>query len=455
MATTAAVPSTPTPDSPSHMFPSSPSAYSLATPPESVRQYSNALKAFTRVGMNAAISDMQDDTRATERQFDVEFGYDDEDPIERHVRMYLTPNQSREETAAKKAIQRRKAQMSPLMEQQQMEDEDMLHVDVKMDTDEGSTSVAQLLGEQIAVDSVEPSPARAFRPGLIHFHRSSRGSVPSLTTSAPSFIRTDSSSSTPFGFDTDRMVRCSDDTPESTWSDASFEAIRTDDWASMYGAAGGAERKRQQSWQAESGDYFGTIKDRQSTSTIGDRTSVGSTDTMVDDMVPMAGSSKRPSLNRPRPRAFPQSIVAPEGIRSRENSGRTDLVADIRAYSPGPRSRQSSGDIYVSPTRSSRYRQYSDNIQLSSRLSGLSCRSKSSSDNGSHVSSLTGIGSGSRSRHPSEDMKFANTAHLELGPVPMNEEDDEWMSGRTISETMVVQAGFRSQKGRSGLRKER
>ena len=386
--------------------------------------------------MDAAISDMQDDTRQTERQFDIEFGYDDEDPIERHVRLYLTPKKRR----ASKESADAKASTKNQEQEQAVEEADMLHVDVEMDASSASSAGPSMRREAMMVDltSPVPTPAPAFRPGLLHFQRSSRGSLPSLTTSTPSFTRTVSSSSTPFGFDLERVVRCSDDTPGSSFSESSFEAIRTDDWASLYGSAG-CERQRQQSMQAEPMDYFGTATYRQSTSTVGDRTSVGSTAT-VDAMASMAGSSKRPSLNRPRPRAFP-SNAAPECLpRSREHTFRSD-VADIREYSPEIRSRQNSADIYSSPTQSA-------------GLYGIVTRSRSSSEN-SHISTLTSdssVGTRLRSRHPSDDIKLAKLAALGLGPVPISEEDEEWMSGRTISETMVVQAGFRSQKGRGGVR---
>ena len=363
----------------------------IATPPDSVRQYANALKAFTRVGMDAAIADSRDASRIQERRFDIEFGYDDEDPIERHVRLYLTPKKGAEKVA----------------EGSGTENQEMLHVDVEE--------------RRGSIDEMGPGGvARAFRPGLIHFQRSSRGSVPSLTTSAPSYTRTDSSMSTPFGFDNDRLRDM--DTPGSTWSDASFEALKPDDWVSLYGPQGA--RKRQQSWHGEREE----AENRNSMAS--DTTAQGS---------PPAGPSKRPSLMRPRPRAYPYP-PPPEVIRSRQNSGRIDVV-DCRGFSPEPRSRTTS----IGSISGSRSRIPSDNVPTAT-LASLSYRTRQSSDTAS-VHTI-----GSRSRHPSDDVKIAKLSALGLGSAPASEDDEDWMMGRTISETMVVQAGFRSQKGRATVR---
>ncbi|WVQ82923.1 hypothetical protein IAT38_005059 [Cryptococcus sp. DSM 104549] len=60
------------------------------TPPPSLRLYSHALKARMAQGMTAAMRELKDDRGGPERQLDAEYGYD-EDPIERHVKLHLTP----------------------------------------------------------------------------------------------------------------------------------------------------------------------------------------------------------------------------------------------------------------------------------------------------------------------------------------------------------------------------
>jgi hypothetical protein len=160
------------------------------------------MKAMMVLHMNHAVADMKDESREAERCFDKEFGYADEDPIERHVKLYLTPPKAQLASSLKAAQER----------QHRLEVEEVL-IEPKMEVEE--------------VDN--PAP---FRPGLIQFHRthsSSRRSLPSFGGSAESGDGMDSNLSTPFGN--------ASDTPGSAWSEESFEAIKPEDRITLYGTA--------------------------------------------------------------------------------------------------------------------------------------------------------------------------------------------------------------------------
>ena len=246
-----------------------------------------------RLGMNQAMAELMDEAREPERQFDVEFGHDDEDPIERHVKLHLTPRK----VPGFESLGSRRKRLEVGIE----EDETM--------SDEEEAEILNLNSPML----FDNDGRGHFQPGLIHFRRSSR----SVAIPAP-FARSDTAASTP--------------SSSTARSDASFEAIKADDYVSMYGG----------------------LDDR--LSTIPSRT-ISSSDTVKSP--PLAPTS-RPSLLRPRPRAHPY----PEGGRQREHSG--------------------------------------------------------------------------------EMTKIPN------GGIEENEED--WLAGRTISETMVAKAGLRCQRGRTGRR---
>lgn len=390
------------------------------------------------------MAELRDDSREEERKFDIAFGYDDEDPIDRHVRLFLTPNKG------KRGGGKKERSGDAPTETSSMNGQDMLHVGVKVDA--MADSVQPEDDDHSMVNVPLPvSPPRPFRPGLLHSQRSSRASVSSLTNSAPSITRTESSSSTPLGFDIDLRVPGGVDTPGSTWSEASFEVIKADDWWSLYGPGG--ETKRQQAWRStEPRDYFGgmTHQITSSSSPSADRTSMTSmypTSTITPSSSP-AGPSKPPSLTRPRPRAYP--YPPPTGTnRSIESSGQRD-GANLRSFTPEPRPRQHSDDVSTSALArsSSRYRQKFDDLPVSS-VSGMITRSRQSYDD-IPLAKFTNLSC--RSRQNSDDVKIAKLSTLGHGPQPMSEDDEEWLSGRTISETMVVKAGFRSQRGRHSVR---
>lgn len=277
----------------------SPTDTETSSPPSTLRQYSSALKAIMTQGMTAAMADMRDDTREAERCFDKEFGYSDEDPIERHVKLYLTPP---------------KAQM--------------LHV-----RDIGSKYQVAELQRQLEVEEVLIHPQKAlddstsmdmesdldnppcFRPGLIQFQRTHSGTRRSLPTFG--MLRADSSgeitsgtsgtsgTSTPFG---DGM-----DTPGSAFSEASFEVMKPEDVMSLYGYRYQHQHPHQHSHQLQSFpgissssslDVHVTAPGRISTLSTFSTTSTA-TDTTIPAHTGTFSKPVRPAMGRPRSRPNP------------------------------------------------------------------------------------------------------------------------------------------------------
>ena len=253
--------------------PATPKAYgstpdSLTTPPSSIRQYSSALQMIMKQGMSAAMADMKDGTRAAERDFDREFGYGDEDPIERHVKLYLTP---------RKGVDRLSALPS----------HPLLHVE-ELVTRGNSTEADQ--------------PLKPFRPGLIHFTRSNSAQHSRATPSLASFGRTDSTTSSTFGEDVA--------TPSSDWSEASFEAVKYEDVLSMYGPSHPSIYATDTSSAASAG----LAHDRLSVAS--DMTVMSTSSTATDTT--LRAKSARPSLARPRPRTrvspYPSPLISPAAL---------------------------------------------------------------------------------------------------------------------------------------------
>ena len=412
---------------------SSPSTFTPCTPPDSYRRYSDAIKAFTAQGMKSAMDDMNDESRVMSegRQSARDWAFDDEDPIDRHVRLYLNPrlvdNGKNGGIIHSSPIlgasfgERLDMGQSRRLEVQQ-EDQEML------DEEEQDATMLYGQGSKLA----QPYPQRPFRPGLLHFNRSSRGSVPSLChstrpgTYAPSSM---SSQDTPFGYDSDPRVESSSrytfgfdfgaridgETPGSVMSytsEQSFEGMKSEDWCSLYGKEGTSQR--QPSWKGEGSsgkksnagaiDVFGQEFSLAATTT---RSSLSSTATAFvpegtvspgtvssfpngspSQLSPQAfqgpspGSAKRPSLTRPRPRAYPYP-PPPELAQSRNN----------RESSLGPIGEQTEPKIA-----------------------------------------------------PADVARLAHLAALGLSSPSKDEE--EWLAGRSVSETMVWKAGTKCQRGR-------
>ncbi|WVQ94181.1 hypothetical protein IAU59_001259 [Kwoniella sp. CBS 9459] len=251
----------------SHSF-SSPTPYTPNSPPDPLKQYSSALKMKMSAGLTAAMRDLKDDRGGPERKFDAEYGYD-EDPIERHVRLFLTPRKVpesglglrpmvlNEPATAPPAERARLSSMTikqgdhqapssgPSRERSSLpstaprasyapppplppSSAQMIHAERTISDDyedEGSAREMQMeIGmlapaskAEYAASDEDLVPAR-FRPGLIHFHRSNSSS---LDPPRPGFSRMSSDVST-----------------GSSMSEASFEAVRAEDIVSMYGGFG-------------------------------------------------------------------------------------------------------------------------------------------------------------------------------------------------------------------------
>jgi hypothetical protein len=192
-------------------------------------------------GMKDAMADLSDRGRDTERQFDIEFGYEDENPMDRHVRMYLTPR--------KNAVGDGKVRST------------VQGLDVLVDE---AVEGAMLGGS--------PESGRTggadFRPGLLNFTKSKRVSI-------PAFSRTISEGMDGLGMNT----------PDS---EASFEVIKADDYISLYG---GMDRS---SHASSATSTMSTITASISTAVITNRL------TLDKPLPPVPGTLQRPSLLRPR-----------------------------------------------------------------------------------------------------------------------------------------------------------
>ncbi|WWC97537.1 hypothetical protein V866_004421 [Kwoniella sp. B9012] len=221
----AAPPLTPSPpqhDSQHHSNPySSPTPYDPISPPASLRNYSSALIRQMSAGLKEAMKDLKDDRGGPERKFDVEYGYD-EDPIDRHVRLFLTPRRNLEN-------QKLQTQGKGLPELGLF----------PTATAPQPSKAAQHQNQKIPATEPRPTPndnmlisssdtkdqdtLQRFQPGLIHFHRtnSTASSSSSLDPPRPGFSRMSSSMSS--------------GSAVSILSEASFEAVKAEDIVSMYG----------------------------------------------------------------------------------------------------------------------------------------------------------------------------------------------------------------------------
>jgi hypothetical protein len=304
------------------------------------------------------MADMKDDSRQAERQWDKEFGYTDEDPIERYVKLHMP--------------RRRKSILVPA---------DSAGAAAARASDiAGLPPVSQLgaMGLGIHVEDVDagpsgsgsqepPEPVDQFRPGLIQFHRthsgqSSRRGIPSFGHCTDEGTAT-SADSSPFGNGMD--------TPGSQWSEASFEAIKPEDVMSLYGAAVGSSFDLAQSpmptglpssarYANPRASILSSISTVTALSTIS-----GTSDATFSTATAATAKAVRPGLGRPRPRATANPYPGDGESRAKER----DQAGEA-------------GKLGV----------------------------------------------------PAED-------------------DEEWLSGRTISEQMIAQAGIRCQRGRAGLRR--
>ncbi|WVR03062.1 hypothetical protein IAU60_000051 [Kwoniella sp. DSM 27419] len=383
------------------------------SPPERIRQYSSALKVKMSAGLTAAMRDLKDDRGGPERKFDAEYGYD-EDPIERHVRLFLTPRKVPENSKAMpelgllpatappagymdhRAAQvvraerlvpstapRPLARSAPLTRTESDQEGHMLAPAPASHDDLGGAA------------EIDGMPAR-FRPGLIHFHRSNSSS---LGAPRPPFSRMGSDVST--GSNTSMM------------SEASFEAVRAEDIISMYGSSGtpagpstsSASMGRRGSLLSRE-DPFGLELDEECDMA---RASMMSTET--ETTVQAAGSPERRH----------ESAFAPQ-----------DSLNEF----PQP-SQYTFGTPAVPPP-------------LSQRPSLLRKRSRPHPYDKDPLA-MTPVGSS----HGADASAYAasrRTPGSTLASPLLDDVEPAWLKNRTTSETMVAMAGLRCQRQRAGVR---
>ncbi|KAK6904734.1 hypothetical protein I204_06668 [Kwoniella mangroviensis CBS 8886] len=222
----AAPPLTPSPpqhDSQHHSNPySSPTPYDPTSPPASLRNYSSALVRQMSAGLKEAMKDLKDDRGGPERKFDVEYGYD-EDPIERHVRLFLTPRRNLENQKLKRQGQGLpELGLFPTGTVPQPSKAPQ-HQNQRIPATEPRPSCPNDNMLISSSDMKDQETLQRFQPGLIHFHRtnSTASSSSSLDPPRPGFSRMSSSMSSGSGV--------------SMLSEASFEAVKAEDIVSMYG----------------------------------------------------------------------------------------------------------------------------------------------------------------------------------------------------------------------------
>ncbi|WWC57619.1 uncharacterized protein I303_100151 [Kwoniella dejecticola CBS 10117] len=398
---------------------STPTPYDASSPPASLRNYSSALVRKMSAGLTAAMKDLRDDRGGPERKFDVEYGYD-EDPIERHVRLFLTPRKVPNQTTTSKGLpelglrpapalvpssvplpQPSKAKphsrsaglsqsdrssriMVPASEPRlQSESNSMLEQASPMAIDEERYSISTAKAEEDA-----ESLHAKFRPGLIHFHRSnstysSSSSSSSLNPPRPAYSR--------------MSTTMSNASTVSLMSEASFEAVRAEDIVSMYGAftSTSTSNQKEDPFEFDFGNSDGKQGEDEDELEVGlGRTSMISTDTM-DTIRPTQYSQIQPQLELPLP--------------SSEDSNHHPQPSPEPALTYAPSSQRPP----TLPSRPSLFRKRS-------RL------------------------------HPYEaPMPLGNSSGSN---TPNNEYDEPpWLANRTISEQMVAQAGLRCQRQRAGV----
>ncbi|AAW41020.1 hypothetical protein CNBA4430 [Cryptococcus deneoformans B-3501A] len=211
------------------------------TPPPSLRLYSSALKEKMAAGMTAAMRELKGDRDGRERKYDVEYGYD-EDPIERHVKLFLTPrtairpdrprpslshlstSASIRPVSAPPAVKSAKLRVTDDGYGVNMTVDDSQRIELAV-SDESDTEMLAASPSTVGQSPVLTRERDSFVPGLIKFHRAYPSSS-SLMPPRPDAWRTDSTGST----------------ASSIASEASFEAIKAEDMVSLYGGGGGVKR---------------------------------------------------------------------------------------------------------------------------------------------------------------------------------------------------------------------
>lgn len=401
----------------------------MFTPPESLRKYSTALKKMMQRGMSAAVADMNDDTRDIERQFDVEFGYDDEDPIARHVRLHLSPGQK---VAVPKVI--RPGAQGPSQgvhraEVVQGQDDRMegLGDSVREAShDEEQQKDAQMVDMLVETQDHQtkhPVQVAPFRPGLIQFHRhhsssSSSANSPMGSSSRgpiPSFSRTNSDPSaegavTPYQFDYSSYDYSTPGSAGSQFSEVSFDAIKPEDIQSMYGR--GDEDSMSSAYQPRNPFFEGFSSSSSSYRQSADQIR-STTPPPFDRFSVLSTDSSASTITSATQATFTHAIYAKPVIQQRP--GR-----------PGIGLRQKS----ITSTTQNRTQPYPASVEMRAKDRS---NSGSGGDTSKLISAMTPIA-------------------ISTPPEQSDTEDLGWLNNRTISETMVAQAGIRCQRGRNVTR---
>ncbi|OCF38915.1 hypothetical protein I317_07293 [Kwoniella heveanensis CBS 569] len=443
----------------SHSF-SSPTPYTPNSPPDPLKQYSSALKMKMSAGLTAAMRDLKDDRGGPERKFDAEYGYD-EDPIDRHVRLFLTPRKVPErsravpelglgmrpmvlnEPATAPPADRARtivsaikhggsanqaslgSTLAPARERLAPSTAPRASVTVPSstkpkertisDADAGSAREIQMEVGMLApappseteyeILDEDPVPAK-FRPGLIHFHRSNSSS---LDPPRPPYSRMSSDVST----------------GSSLMSEASFEAVRAEDIVSMYGGFGSGTTP---SSKASDGmeDPFGLELEEH----LG-RASMDSTDTYSTIRASTHNSSARPGIPtqaqalKVYPQPAPQTntyAAHPTQQQQQQYHAQSQPHFPSRPSFTRKRSR-------VHPYEPAPLATLNPNPNVNSELIGMG-----------------GNPSGNSRRTPGSSGGLTPDDFASSG-----ETEPAWLSNRTVSEQMVAMAGLRCQRQRAGV----
>ncbi|WWC90163.1 uncharacterized protein L201_005096 [Kwoniella dendrophila CBS 6074] len=418
-STCSAPPLTPSPyqsnsnDSHSYSSPTPNYDGSTTSPPPSIRNYSSELIRKMSVGLNAAMKDLKDDRGGPERKFDVEYGYD-EDPIERHVRLFLTPRKlpSDRNTLSSKALPELGLRPITSSVPQPSKSKHLSHITTGT-SNKPEKIVPATAPRPLPLKQKEPNMSHAtslkqtqtndnrystmteqeelFRPGLIHFQKSDSTSS-SFSATGPSSAG--SSSLLPPRPPYSRYnSNLSNGSATSVMSEDSFEVMKAEDIVSMYGnfnVKSVSTNQKEDPFEFDYTDYQyqvqdGEHEDEEELNIGSDRSSMFSNAT-TDTIRPTA-TNQSPQVSQQQQ----QQQQRPPTLPSRPSFTRK-------------RSR-------VHPYETSN----------SHQITGLTPLNPSS-----NVGSMS----------PGGGFEFEDEPH--------------WLSSRTVSEQMVAQAGLRCQRQRVG-----
>ncbi|WVW81300.1 hypothetical protein I302_103291 [Kwoniella bestiolae CBS 10118] len=224
---------------------SSPTPYDLTSPPASLRNYSSALMRQMSAGLKEAMKDLKDDRGGPERKFDVEYGYD-EDPIERHVRLFLTPRRTNTNSKPQgKGMPELGLLPAATVPQPTKPTHQLITKGPATEPRPSSNERdINMLTSSPNMKDQDRDALQKFRPGLIHFHRtnSSSSSSSSLNPPRPAYSRMSSTMSSGSNV--------------SMASEASFEAVKAEDIVSMYGGFGSSSGQKEDPFEYDYSEYY-------------------------------------------------------------------------------------------------------------------------------------------------------------------------------------------------------